>query len=104
VFVLLGLSATTLGRAAFTNRAALTRISGLIVLAMALFGVGSLVLQAPWLFKENRFHPGVSGFGASPPRSPAPPSVRLDPLHSSACSPLSWPSRPPRDGPHEGAG
>jgi len=63
VFILLGLSATTLGRAAFANRAALTRISGLIVVAMALFGVGSLVLQAPWLFTEKRFHPRVSGFG-----------------------------------------
>jgi len=63
VFILLGLSATTLGRAAFANRAALTRISGLIVVAMALFLVGSLVLKAPWLFTEKRFHPRVSRFG-----------------------------------------
>jgi cytochrome c-type biogenesis protein len=63
VFIVLGLSASTLGRAAFANRATLTRVSGLIVVAMALFGVGSLVLQAPWLFTEKRFHPRVSGFG-----------------------------------------
>jgi cytochrome c-type biogenesis protein len=63
VFILLGLSASTLGRAAFANRATLTRVSGLIVVAMALFLVGSLVLQAPWLSTEKRFHPRVSRFG-----------------------------------------
>jgi cytochrome c-type biogenesis protein len=63
VFIVLGLSASTLGRAAFANRATLTRVSGLIVVAMALFGVGSLVLQAPWLFTQKRFHPRVSHFG-----------------------------------------
>ena len=30
---------------------------------MALFLVGSLVLKAPWLFTEKRFHPRVSRFG-----------------------------------------
>ncbi|GAC1482506.1 MAG: cytochrome c biogenesis protein CcdA [Pseudarthrobacter sp.] len=63
VFILLGLSATTLGRAAFANRGLLTRVSGLIVVAMALFMVGSLVVKAPWLFKEKRFHPRPSRLG-----------------------------------------
>ena len=63
VFVLLGLSATTVGRAAFRNRATLTRVSGLVVVAMAAFLLASLVLEAPWLFTEKRFHPSPSRWG-----------------------------------------
>ncbi|HZT64184.1 MAG TPA: cytochrome c biogenesis protein CcdA [Acidimicrobiales bacterium] len=57
VFVLLGLSATTLGRALFANHLLLTRVSGGVVLAMAVFMAGSLVLRAPRLYGEARFHP-----------------------------------------------
>lgn len=63
VFVLLQLSATALGRAVFRNQVLLTRVTGLIVLAMALFLAGSLVLRAPWLYREKRFHPNLSRFG-----------------------------------------
>lgn len=63
VFIVLGLSATTVGRTIFRNQLVLTRISGLLVLAMALFLVGSLVVRAPWLYQERRFHPDLSRFG-----------------------------------------
>jgi cytochrome c-type biogenesis protein len=63
VFVLLGLTATTFGRAAFRNQSLITRISGLVVLGMALYVLGSLVLRAPGLYQERRFHPDLSRFG-----------------------------------------
>lgn len=63
VFIALGLSATTLGSVLFENQATITRISGLVVLSMALFVIGSIVLQAPWLYKERRFHPDLSRYG-----------------------------------------
>src|SRR5688500_3999470 len=63
VFVLLGLSATAIGTTVIRNQEVLTRISGLVLLAMSLFVVGSLVLRAPWLFQEKRFHPDLSRFG-----------------------------------------
>ena len=68
VFVLLGLSATGLGNWLFDNQTILTRVSGALVLAMAAFMIGSLVLQAPWLYQEYRFHPQLGRFGrAAPP-------------------------------------
>lgn len=63
VFIVLGLSATALGQVVFRNHIVLTRVSGLIVLAMALFLAGSVVLQAPWLYQEKRFHPNPSRLG-----------------------------------------
>jgi cytochrome c-type biogenesis protein len=63
VFILLGLSATAVGQALFDNQGTITRISGLVVLAMALFVLGSLVLRSPWLYQEKRFHPDLSRFG-----------------------------------------
>jgi len=42
----------------------LTRVSGLLVLAFALFLLGSLVLRAPRLYQERRFHPRLSRYGA----------------------------------------
>lgn len=63
VFVLLGLSFTAVGQALFVHRALLTQISGLVVLAMALFLLGSLFLQAPWLYQEARWHPQLDKFG-----------------------------------------
>jgi cytochrome c-type biogenesis protein len=63
VFILLGLSATTVGRAVFRNKVVLTRASGVVVVAMALFLLGSLVLRSPWLYQERRFHPDLSRFG-----------------------------------------
>ncbi len=63
VFILLGLSATAVGQTLFDNQGLITRISGLVVLAMALFVLGSLVLHAPWLYQERRLHPDLSRFG-----------------------------------------
>jgi cytochrome c-type biogenesis protein len=63
VFIVLGMSATTIGRTDFCNHLLLTRVSGLLVLAMALFLLGSLVVRAPWLYQERRFHPDLSRFG-----------------------------------------
>jgi cytochrome c-type biogenesis protein len=63
VFIVLGLGASAFGGALFTNKLLLTRISGMLVLAMALLLVGSLVVKAPWLYREMRFHPSPSRFG-----------------------------------------
>lgn len=63
VFIVLGLSATTVGKALFRNQSTLTRASGGVVLAMALFLLGSLFLNAPWMYQERRFHPKLSRFG-----------------------------------------
>ncbi|MFA5885123.1 MAG: cytochrome c biogenesis protein CcdA [Acidimicrobiia bacterium] len=63
VFILLGLSATTIGSVLIRNQLLLTRLSGIFVLSMALFLLGSLVLQSSWLSGEARFHPSPSRFG-----------------------------------------
>lgn len=63
VFILLGLTATTIGSAIFRNQALLTRVSGLLVLAMAAYLLGSVVAKSPWLYQEKRFHPRLSRFG-----------------------------------------
>ncbi len=63
VFVLLGLALTGVGHALASNRELLSRISGLVVLAMALFLGGSLLLKSPWLYQERRWHPKLARFG-----------------------------------------
>ena len=63
VFILLGLTATTIGSAIFRNQALLTRISGLLVLAMAAYLLGLLIAKSPWLYQDKRFHPQLSRFG-----------------------------------------
>ncbi|TMM16029.1 MAG: cytochrome c biogenesis protein CcdA [Actinobacteria bacterium] len=73
VFILLGLSATAVGQVLFRNHVLLTRLSGVAVLVMAAFLVGSLVLssragrparlRAWWMYAEARFHPSPSRFG-----------------------------------------
>jgi cytochrome c-type biogenesis protein len=63
VFILLGLSATTVGQGVLRNKLILTRVSGVVVVAMAMFLLGSLVLRSPWLYQERRFHPHLSRFG-----------------------------------------
>jgi cytochrome c biogenesis protein CcdA len=47
VFVGLGLSVTTIGQGLFRNQSLLTRVSGGVMLAMALFMLASLFLNAP---------------------------------------------------------
>jgi cytochrome c-type biogenesis protein len=63
VFILLGLSATAIGQTLVRNQLLLTRISGVVVLSMALFVLGSLVLRLPWLYAEKRFQPSPSRLG-----------------------------------------
>ncbi|MGA3214739.1 MAG: cytochrome c biogenesis protein CcdA [Acidimicrobiales bacterium] len=63
VFVLLGITATTVGSAVFRDKELLLRISGALVIAMALFLAGSLVLNLPGLYREARFHPKLERFG-----------------------------------------
>lgn len=63
VFVLLGLTATTVSSALHHNLTLITRISGVVVLSMALFLAGSLVLRLPSLYREARFHPSPSRLG-----------------------------------------
>ena len=67
VFVLLGVSATSIGSFVFDQQILLTRISGAMVLAMALFMLGSIYLQAPWLYQEMRFHPHLGRYGRAAP-------------------------------------
>jgi cytochrome c-type biogenesis protein len=63
VFVALGLSVTAAGQVLTENRALITRLSGLVVLAMALFLIGSLGVRAAWLYQEKRWHPALGTFG-----------------------------------------
>jgi cytochrome c-type biogenesis protein len=52
VYVLLGLTAASIGQPLRDHQVALTRISGAIMLAMALFLIGSFFLRAPWQYQE----------------------------------------------------
>ena len=54
VFTVLGLAASAIGQAAFDNQQTLTRVSGAIVMAMALYLAGSQLLMAPRLYPEKR--------------------------------------------------
>ena len=63
VFVLLGLITTAAGEALFENQETLTRISGALVILMALYLAGSQVLMTPRLYQEFRFHPHLERFG-----------------------------------------
>jgi cytochrome c-type biogenesis protein len=67
VFVGLGLSASTFGTLLRDHQEMLTRISGAAMFGMAMFLLGSLFLQAPWLYQEKRFHPQVGRFGWAAP-------------------------------------
>jgi cytochrome c-type biogenesis protein len=63
VFIALGLTATATGQLLIRNQAAITRGAGLVVLALALFLAGSLVLRLPWLYRERRPRPDLSRYG-----------------------------------------
>lgn len=63
VFVLLGLITTALGEVLFDNQATLTRISGALVIVMALYLAGSQILTTPALYQEFRIHPHLERFG-----------------------------------------
>jgi cytochrome c-type biogenesis protein len=67
VFVLLGMTASGIGQPLREHQETLTRISGALILGMALFLLGSMYLRAPWLYQEKRFHPELGKFGAALP-------------------------------------
>lgn len=63
VFVMLGLTATAVGRGLFENKLLALRISGAVVVAMGALLAASLVLRLPFVQREYRFHPRVSRLG-----------------------------------------
>lgn len=67
VFTLLGVSASAIGRTFLEHQVGLTRVSGALMIAMAMFMLGSLALKAPWLYREMRFHPRLGAFGIFAP-------------------------------------
>ncbi|MGA2210434.1 MAG: cytochrome c biogenesis protein CcdA [Acidimicrobiales bacterium] len=63
VFVLVGLSATVVGQTITHDKQTLTRISGIVLLAMAAVLAGGVLLKVPGIGREARFHPDLSRFG-----------------------------------------
>ncbi len=63
VFVLLGLVTTAVGSSILENQDTLTRVSGGLVLLMAIYLAGSQLLTTPRLYQEFRFHPHLDRFG-----------------------------------------
>ncbi len=63
VFVLLGLSASALGRAVVHHQGTLTRLSGVVVVGMALFLAGTLFFRSPSYYREWRPHPRLARLG-----------------------------------------
>ena len=63
VFVTLGLISTAVGKTLLRNQDTLTRVSGGLVILMALYLAGSQLLRAPRLYQEARFHPHLERFG-----------------------------------------
>ena len=68
VFVLLGLITTAVGDAVFQNQETLTRISGALVILMALYLAGSQILMAPSLY--HLYLPLTISRSPSPSMSP----------------------------------
>ena len=63
VFVALGVTATALGAAAVRNRVELARISGVVIIAMALFVLAAGLARIPAFSREIRWHPRLDRFG-----------------------------------------
>jgi cytochrome c-type biogenesis protein len=63
VFVLLGLSATVIGQWFVRNQDALTRVSGGMMILLALYLAGSQILMTPSVYRELRLHPHLEVFG-----------------------------------------
>jgi cytochrome c-type biogenesis protein len=64
VFVLLGVTASGIGRVLVHDQAVFTRVSGVAMVAVAVYLAGTLVLQTPTLYGEYRFHPQLARFGS----------------------------------------
>jgi len=63
VFVLVGLSATVVGQSITHDKQTLTRISGVVVLAMAAVLAAGVLFRLPGIGREARFHPNLSRLG-----------------------------------------
>jgi cytochrome c-type biogenesis protein len=64
VFVALGATATYLGSFLRENQETLTKIGGVLIIALGLVFIGAIRL--PWLYREARFHPSPqAGVGGS---------------------------------------
>lgn len=63
VFILLGLAATSVGKALFVDKVLLTRISGVVLVLMGGFLLGSHYLRIPVFSREARFHPKLRTLG-----------------------------------------
>jgi cytochrome c-type biogenesis protein len=63
VFVLLDLTATTVGRDLFQDKLLLLRVSGAVVVVMGLLLCAAQVVRSPLIQREVRFHPRVSQLG-----------------------------------------
>jgi len=63
VFVTLFLTTWSVSDVLFDNEELLTRISGALVLLMALYLAGTQLLMTPGLYREFRFHPHLERFG-----------------------------------------
>jgi cytochrome c-type biogenesis protein len=63
VFVALFLTTWSVSDVVFRNQETLTRVSGALVLLMALYLAGSQLLTTPRLYQEFRFHPHLERFG-----------------------------------------
>ncbi len=67
VYVPLGTAVGAVGQAFREYQHAITRASGVLLIAFALFLAGSIVLKAPWLYQELRFHPRLGPLGRAAP-------------------------------------
>lgn len=67
VFIGLGLTATTVGRALFHSRAVLARVSGIVVVAMALLMLATRFAGVSWFETERRLQPRLSKLGWAAP-------------------------------------
>jgi len=63
VFVMWGLAATFIGSWLVRNQDAMTRISGGVMILLALYLAGSQVLTMPSVYRELRWHPHLEVFG-----------------------------------------
>lgn len=63
VFIVLGLAATGIGKVLYSDRVLLTRASGIVLIIMGLFLLGSQYLRLPRLYSERRFQPKFAALG-----------------------------------------
>lgn len=63
VFVTLGLSVTVLGATLLRDQAVITRVAGVVVIAMAAFLLAATLWQRGWLVRQARPHPTLSRYG-----------------------------------------